>query len=105
MGPLKSEILMKRSSDVSLPRALLSIQQISSRPILAMVYCDGFVEYRETTNMSVVPRDGKDQVSSMAQIGLYFPETTFCKSFIERVHVSMTEALAARPIVTAHCNL
>ena len=96
---------MKRSSDISLPRALLSIQQISSRPVLAMVYCEGFVEYRETTNMSVVPRDGKDQVSSMAQIGLYFPGTAFCKSFIEHIHASMTKTLAARPMMTAHCNL
>ena len=105
MGPFKSEILMKRSSDISLPRALLSIQQTSSRPVLAMVYCEGFVEYRETTNMSVVPRDGKDQVSGMAQIGLYFPGTAFCKSFIEQIHASMAETLAARPMMTAHCNL
>ena len=105
MGPFKSEILMKRSSDILLPRALLSIQQVSTRPVLAMVYCEGFVEYRETTNMSVVPRDGKDQVSSMAQIGLYFPGTTFCKSFIEHNHASMTEALAARPMMTTHRNL
>lgn len=43
-----------------------------------MVYCDGLVEYRETTNMNVIPRDGKDQISSLAQVGLYFPGNRFC---------------------------
>lgn len=70
---------MKRSSDILLPRALLSIQQMIVRPVLAMVYCEGVVEYREITNMNVIPRDGKDQISSMAQIGLYIPGSRFCK--------------------------
>lgn len=76
---------MKRSGDILLPRALLSIQQLSLRPVLAMVYCEGLVEYRETTNMNVVPRDGKDQISSMAQIGLYFPGSRFCKLHVEPI--------------------
>ena len=80
---LKSEILMKRSSDILLPRALLSIQQLSFKPVLAMMYCDGLVEYRETTNMNVIPRDGKDQISSIAQVGLYFPESRFCKLHVD----------------------
>lgn len=75
---LPPEILMKRSSDILLPRALLSIQQMIVRPVLAMVYCEGVVEYREITNMNVIPRDGKDQISSMAQIGLYIPGSRFC---------------------------
>ena len=78
---------MKRSGDILLPRALLSIQQMSFRPVLAMVYCEGLVEYRETTNMNVIPRDGKDQVSSMAQIGLYFPESRFCKLHVKPIRI------------------
>ena len=79
---------MKRSSDILLPRALLSIQQMSMRPVLAMMYCDGLVEYREITKLNVIPRDGIDQISSMAQVGLYFPESRFCKSHVESVHTS-----------------
>lgn len=74
---------MKRSSDILLPRALLSIQQMNVRPVLAMVYCEGLVEYRETTNMNVIPRDGKDQISSMAHIGSYFPGSRYCKLHAE----------------------
>ena len=76
---------MNRSSDIMLPRVLLSIQQMSLRPVLAMLYCEGFVEYRETTSMNVIPRDGKDQISSMAQVGLYFPGSRFCKLHIEPI--------------------
>ena len=76
----KPEILMKRSADILLPRALLSVQHINLRPVLAMVYCEGLIEYRETANMNVISRDANDQISSMAQIGLYFPRSRFCKS-------------------------
>ena len=75
---IKSEILMRRSSDILLPRALLSIQQMTLRPVLAMVYAEGLIEFRETSTLNVLPRDGKDQISSMAQIGLYFPGSRFC---------------------------
>ena len=68
---------MKRSTDILLPRALLSIQQINLRPVLAMVYCEGLIEYRETATMNVISRDEKDQISSMAQIGLYFTGSKF----------------------------
>lgn len=74
---------MKRSSDILLPRALLSIQHMSLRPVLAMVYCEGSVEYRDTTTMNVIPRDGKDHISSLAQVGLYFPGNRFCKSHVQ----------------------
>ena len=74
---------MKRSVDILLPRALLSIQQMNLRPVLAMVYCEGSIEYRETANMNVISRDANDQISSMAQIGLYFPRSRFCKSHKE----------------------
>lgn len=83
MSNLKSEILMKRSSDVSLPRALLSIQQMTVRPVLAMIYCEGLIEYREITDMNVIPRDGKDQVSSMAQVGLHLPGSESGKLHVE----------------------
>ena len=75
----KSEILMKRSADILLPRALLSIQQMNLRPVLALVYCEGSIEYRDIATMNVIPRDGADQISSMAQIGLYFPGSRYCK--------------------------
>lgn len=73
MSNFKSEILMKRSSDILLPRVLLSIQQMTVRPILAMIYCEGLIEYRDCADMNVIPRDGKNQVSSMAQVGLHLP--------------------------------
>ena len=77
MSHFKSEVLMKRSNDILLPRALLSIQQVNLRPLLAMVYCEGLIEFRETATMNVISRDGNDQISSMAQIGLYFPGSRF----------------------------
>lgn len=77
---------MKRSSDISLPRALLSIQQMNLRPVLAMIYCEGLIEYRETTDMNVIPRDGKDQISSMAQIGLHIPGSRFGKLHVYPIH-------------------
>ena len=55
------------------------MQPMNLRPVLAMVYCEGVIEYRETSTMNVIPRDGKDQISSMAQIGLYFAGSRFCK--------------------------
>lgn len=73
MSTFKSEILMKRSSDIALPKALLSILQMTVRPVLAMIYCEGLIEYRDYGDMNVIPRDGKDQVSSMAQAGLHLP--------------------------------
>lgn len=80
MNYFKSEMLMKRSADILLPKALLSIQQMNLRPVLAMVYCEGLIEYREIATMNVISRDANDQISSMAQIGLYFPRSRFCKS-------------------------
>lgn len=79
---------MKRSNDILLPRALLSIQHMSLRPVLAMVYCEGSIEYRDTTTMNVIPRDGKDQISSLAQVGLYFPGNRFCKSHVQPIPTS-----------------
>ena len=77
---------MKRSSDILLPRALLSIQQLSFRPVLAMVYCEGLVEYREATNLNVIPRDGKDQISSLAQVGFYFPGSRYGKLHVKPIN-------------------
>lgn len=79
---------MKRSSDIFLPRALLLIQHMSLRSVLAMVYCEGSIEYRDTTTMNVIPRDGKDQISSLAQVGLYFPGNRFCKSHVQPIPTS-----------------
>ena len=77
---------MKRSSDSLLPRVLLSVQPISVRPILAMIYCEGLIEYRETTDMNVISRDGKGQISSMAQIGLHLPGSRFGKLHVSSIH-------------------
>ena len=79
MSDAKSEIFMKRSSDIQLPRALLSIQQMTVRPVLAMIYCEGLIEYRDVTYMNVIPQDGKDQVSSLAQVGLQLPGNEYGK--------------------------
>lgn len=76
---VKAEYLLRRSSDLLVPRSLLSVQQINASTTLAMVYSDGLVEFRDRTTMEVLPPDGSGQISSLHQIGFAFFDSAPCE--------------------------
>lgn len=47
-----------------------------------MQYSDGGIEFRDRTNLDVLPRDDVTmQVSSLSQVGFEFPDVGLCTSF------------------------
>lgn len=63
-----------------MPKTLLCIKELNVGIVLAMIYSDGSVEYRDRTSMELLPRDGIDQISSLAQVGFNFPLGNPCES-------------------------
>ena len=54
-------------------KTLLSVQQVNVGTALAMTYSDGTVELRDRVTLELLPRDGNDRISSLAQVGFNFP--------------------------------
>ena len=54
-------------------KTLLSFQQVNVGTALAMTYSDGTVELRDRVTLELLPRDGNDRISSLAQVGFNFP--------------------------------
>lgn len=54
-------------------KTLLSFQQVNVGTALVMNYSDGSVEFRDRVTLDLLPRDGNDRISSLAQVGFSFP--------------------------------
>ena len=54
-------------------KTLLSFQQVNVGTALVMNYSDGSVEFRDRVTLDLLPRDGNDRISSLAQVGFNFP--------------------------------
>ena len=54
-------------------KTLLSLQQLNVGTALVMNYSDGSVEFRDRVTLDLLPRDGNDRISSLAQVGFNFP--------------------------------
>jgi hypothetical protein len=65
---------MKVLDETSLEKVIVSIQHVNYGSVIAIVYSDGSVEFRNRTNMDLlVPDEDQDKVSSMTQVGFRFP--------------------------------
>ncbi len=54
-------------------KTLLAFQQVNVGTALAMSYSDGTVDLRDRATLELLPRDGNDRISSLAQVGFSFP--------------------------------
>ena len=54
-------------------KTLVSLQQVNVGTALVMNYSDGSVEFRDRVTLDLLPRDGNDRISSLAQVGFSFP--------------------------------
>ena len=69
---------MKNTSSFMTPKALLSVQQVNSSTVLAMMYSDGCIEFRDSQSLEIKPPDEEGQISSLGQIGFAFPANRSC---------------------------
>ena len=92
---------MTRLDDVLVPRTLLAVQEVNVSHTLAMIYSDG-VEFREKVSLEVLPRDGKDRISSLGQTGFGFPSGGPCELPFESPPASqLCVTQIQEPILTA----
>ncbi len=80
-GAAQNEYCLRRVDDTLIPKTLLAIQQINVSTVLAMMFSDGSVEFRDRTTMQILsPDENEDQISSLYQIGFNFLGARPCKS-------------------------
>lgn len=73
---------MRRADDILIAKTLLAIQQVNVSTVLAMIYSDGSVEFRDRTTMQILSSDDNgSQISSLYQIGFNFLGARPCESF------------------------
>ncbi len=75
---------LARADDVFVPKALLAIDHLNVNTVLAMMYSDGSVEFRDRTTMNVLSPDENDnKISSLHQIGFNFTGGRPCESCVQ----------------------
>ncbi|KAL9104109.1 MAG: hypothetical protein Q9163_000911 [Psora crenata] len=75
---LSAEYCVKKSPEIVVPRALISLHHINLSTVLAMMYSDGTIEFRDSQSLQLLPPDNETQISSLSQIGFAFPANTSC---------------------------
>ena len=63
-----------------MPRILLGIHQINFSTILAMMYSDGSVEYRDRMSMETFSQDARNEFSTLGQTGFDTVMKKHCES-------------------------
>ncbi len=81
----QNELVLLRFNDIVVPKALLAIDRFNINTVLAMIYSDGSVDFRDRTTLNILePDDDDNKISSLHQIGFNFTGGRSCKS---RLHV------------------
>ena len=70
--PLQLEIHLVKSSEFSVAKALLYLQQVNISTTLVLAWSDGSVELRDSQSLEPVPLDGEEQISGLGQVGFTF---------------------------------
>jgi len=76
------EQCLRRLTDLFVPRMLIAVQCINLSIVVAMIYDDGLVEFRDRTKLELLPPDGQNQISSLSQIGFTFPQIRSCRHLV-----------------------
>ena len=56
----------------------MSLQHLNLSTVLAMMYNDGVIEFRDSQSLEILPPDEEGQISGLGQIGFAFPANRSC---------------------------
>lgn len=77
----QSELLLRTLPSINVDKVIAAVQQLNLGTTLVFCSCDGSVEFRSRVTLDPLPRDDTPaRASSIAQVGLGFPEGNLCKS-------------------------
>ncbi|KAL9604464.1 MAG: hypothetical protein Q9219_000429 [cf. Caloplaca sp. 3 TL-2023] len=76
---LQSEVGLRRLAGIRVDRIILAVQQLNLGTTLVFCLDDGSIEFRNRTTLNPLPQDDTPaQASSIAQVGLKFPDSNPC---------------------------
>ncbi|KAI9840028.1 MAG: hypothetical protein M1819_000220 [Sarea resinae] len=80
VGPLKEQsISLKRLEDFTIPKIVLSLQQLNLYTTIALAHSDGSIDFYDRESMNLITaNEDWDTISSMSQAGFAFPVDDSC---------------------------